>query len=74
MDMGSLAPDVAIASTVQLAAAGDEVAFARIVAFSGRHADADSGGHRDPLPDTDGGLLRAGHGGQRNRGMPRHEL
>ena len=32
MDMGSLAPDVAIASTVQLAAAGDEVAFARIVA------------------------------------------
>jgi RNA polymerase sigma-70 factor (ECF subfamily) len=32
MDMSSLAPDVAIASTVQLAAAGDEVAFARIVA------------------------------------------
>jgi hypothetical protein len=32
MDMNSLAPDVAIASTVQLAAAGDEVAFARIVA------------------------------------------
>ena len=30
--MSSLAPDVAIASTVQLAAAGDEVAFARIVA------------------------------------------
>jgi len=32
MDMSSVAPDVAIASTVQLAAAGDEVAFARIVA------------------------------------------
>jgi len=32
MDMSSLAPDVAIATTVQLAAAGDEVAFARIVA------------------------------------------
>ena len=32
MDMSSLAPDAAIASTVQLAAAGDEVAFARIVA------------------------------------------
>jgi RNA polymerase sigma-70 factor (ECF subfamily) len=32
MDMSSLAPDVAITSTVQLAAAGDEVAFARIVA------------------------------------------
>jgi RNA polymerase sigma factor (sigma-70 family) len=32
MDMSSLAPDVAIASTVQLAAAGDEVAFAQIVA------------------------------------------
>ncbi len=32
MDVNSLAPDVAIASTVQLAAAGDEVAFARIVA------------------------------------------
>jgi len=32
MDMSSLAPDVAVASTVQLAAAGDEVAFARIVA------------------------------------------
>jgi RNA polymerase sigma-70 factor (ECF subfamily) len=32
MDMGSLAPDVAIASAVQLAVAGDEVAFARIVA------------------------------------------
>jgi RNA polymerase sigma-70 factor (ECF subfamily) len=32
MDMSSLAPDVATASTVQLAAAGDEVAFARIVA------------------------------------------
>ena len=32
MDMSSLAPDVAIASTVELAAAGDEVAFARIVA------------------------------------------
>jgi RNA polymerase sigma-70 factor (ECF subfamily) len=30
--MSSLAPDVAVASTVQLAAAGDEVAFARIVA------------------------------------------
>ncbi len=30
--MTSLAPDVAIASTVQLAAAGDELAFARIVA------------------------------------------
>jgi RNA polymerase sigma-70 factor, ECF subfamily len=32
MDMSSLAPDVAIALTVQLAAEGDEVAFARIVA------------------------------------------
>jgi len=32
MDMNSLAPDVALASTVQLAAAGDEVAFATIVA------------------------------------------
>jgi RNA polymerase sigma factor (sigma-70 family) len=32
MDMNSLAPDVAIATTVRLAAAGDEVAFARIVA------------------------------------------
>jgi RNA polymerase sigma factor (sigma-70 family) len=32
MDMSSLAPDVAIATTVQLAAAGDDVAFARIVA------------------------------------------
>jgi RNA polymerase sigma factor (sigma-70 family) len=32
MDMSSLAPDVAIASMVQLAAAGDEVAFAGIVA------------------------------------------
>jgi RNA polymerase sigma-70 factor (ECF subfamily) len=32
MDMSSLAPDAAIATTVQLAAAGDEVAFARIVA------------------------------------------
>jgi len=32
MDMSSFAPDVAIASTVRLAAAGDEVAFARIVA------------------------------------------
>jgi RNA polymerase sigma factor (sigma-70 family) len=31
-DMSSLAPDAAIASVVQLAAAGDEVAFARIVA------------------------------------------
>jgi RNA polymerase sigma-70 factor (ECF subfamily) len=30
--MNSLAPDAAITSTVQLAAAGDEVAFARIVA------------------------------------------
>ena len=30
--MNSLVPDAAIASTVQLAAAGDEVAFARIVA------------------------------------------
>jgi RNA polymerase sigma-70 factor (ECF subfamily) len=30
--MNSLAPDAAIASTVQLAVAGDEVAFARIVA------------------------------------------
>lgn len=30
--MSSLAPDVAIASTVELAAAGDEVAFAQIVA------------------------------------------
>lgn len=30
--MSSLAPDAAIATTVQLAAAGDEVAFARIVA------------------------------------------
>lgn len=30
--MNSLAPDAAIASTVQLAAAGDEIAFARIVA------------------------------------------
>jgi len=30
--MNSLAPDAAIATTVQLAAAGDEVAFARIVA------------------------------------------
>jgi RNA polymerase sigma-70 factor, ECF subfamily len=30
--MNNLAPNVAIASTVQLAAAGDEVAFARIVA------------------------------------------
>jgi RNA polymerase sigma-70 factor (ECF subfamily) len=30
--MSSLAPDVAMATTVQLAAAGDEVAFARIVA------------------------------------------
>ena len=32
MDMRSLAPDVAIDSMVQLAAAGDEVAFARIAA------------------------------------------
>src|SRR5512135_1635719 len=32
MGMSSLASDVAIASTVRLAAAGDEVAFARIVA------------------------------------------
>ncbi len=32
MNMSSLAPEVAIATTVQLAAAGDEVAFARIVA------------------------------------------
>ena len=32
MGMSSLASDVAIASTVQLAAAGDEAAFARIVA------------------------------------------
>lgn len=30
--MSSLAPDAAIASTVELAAAGDEIAFARIVA------------------------------------------
>jgi RNA polymerase sigma factor (sigma-70 family) len=30
--MGSLAPDIAIATTVERAAAGDEVAFARIVA------------------------------------------
>jgi RNA polymerase sigma-70 factor, ECF subfamily len=30
--MSSLAPDAAIATTVQLAAAGDEIAFARIVA------------------------------------------
>jgi RNA polymerase sigma-70 factor (ECF subfamily) len=37
MDMSSLAPDVAIDTTVHLAAAGDEIAFARIV--SAHHAE-----------------------------------